>query len=511
MTPLHAGDFGYRLDHAMNTYMNMLGGYRDRVARIALFDVFHHLENKQLKDDKDRPMDTFGIGLLSVLFFFENMLMRRRNTGIRELAEFLETMIGRGYDLSGDGYYTLAKQVVETFRPASGKGLKRSFYNYETGQNEEVDYAILRADDWDPEQGIQYYTLAEQGLELVFATKEYFSEFQISISQLMLRKQLEKGEFSGALRQVDEMRINVHTIRDKMQKIKHEIQRNIISDDTYTRYKEIIDDINRRLQQEHDEFQELVTFIRETKGHLDQQGSHSQKDLEALELIVRVDNELAHVHYLHASLLKESIELKTTAVEAAGESLYYAGVTSFNFDQEVARKLTTAPLPFESGKTLAAPFMSLARFSTWSPLAVFEPQVLDRPDRLVKADFLELEGGDGPQELKIRQQVNRLLVAEMMKVIGERKQFDLKAFLTKTDNPIFGTREFCDLWVVLHQLSPLSVKEVVSMEDNIFTKAFEEAFMAYDTVSVMELEEEISVQGNYHMKNMVFILGGEGQ
>lgn len=70
----------------------------------------------------------------------------------------------------------------------------------------------------DPEENVQYYTLDDGGLELVFATKEYFSEFQLSISQLVLRKQLEKGEFSGALRQIDEMRISVNTIRDKMQK-----------------------------------------------------------------------------------------------------------------------------------------------------------------------------------------------------------------------------------------------------------------------------------------------------
>ena len=62
----------------MHEYMNMLGGYKDRVARIALFDVFHQLENKLQKDDQGRPIDFFGIGLLGLLFFFENMLMRNQ-------------------------------------------------------------------------------------------------------------------------------------------------------------------------------------------------------------------------------------------------------------------------------------------------------------------------------------------------------------------------------------------------------------------------------------------------
>ncbi len=374
----------------MNEYINMLGGYKDRVARIALFDIFHHLENKQQKDDSNRPIDYFGIGLLGVLFFFENMLMRNKQTGIAELAKYLKTMTTEQVNLTDEGFYDLAKQLVEAYRPPSGKRNSREFYNYETNESEVIEYNILKADYWDPEENVQYYTLDDGGLELVFATKEYFSEFQLSISQLVLRKQLEKGEFSGALRQIDEMRISVNTIRDKMQKIKHDIQRNIISDDTYTRYKEIIEDINRRLTQEHDEFRELSEFIKVTRSHLNGQLSHSDKEVDALELIVRVDNELAHVHFLHSNLLNESIELKTTAIEAAGESLYYAGVTAFNFDQEIARKMMSAPLPFETTKQFAVPFLTTRKFETWSLMTVFEEQMIDRPDRHINHESWNL-------------------------------------------------------------------------------------------------------------------------
>jgi len=492
-------------------YTNMFGVDGDSVGSSPRLYAFHHLENRRLTGNEGRRVDGFCIGLPNFLFFFENMLMRQNQTGVRELAVFLEDSLRDRYSLEGEGAYTLAKQVVETMRPASGKGLKRQFYNYETGQMEEVAYAILRADDWDPDKKIQYYTLDEQGLELIFATKEYFSEFQISISQLVLRKQLEKGEFSGALRQVDEMRINVQNIRDKMVKIKHEIQRNIISDDTYDRYKEIIEDINRRLQQEHDEFEELVTFIHETKGHLDQ-GNHTQKDLEALEMIVRVDNELAHVHYLHASLLKDSIELKTTAIEAAGESLYYAGVTSFNFDQEVARKMTTGPLPFVAAKELAAPFTRIRKFSAWSLLSVFDQQMLDRPDRHKNSDFLELEEETTAQETKVRQQVNALLFRELMSAIEGKERFELTEVLKASDSPVFGTREFCDIWIIIHQLSPVSIKAIMDIDDHIFATAFAETLAGYDRILVEELEEEVSLKDNYTMKNMRMTLevtGGE--
>jgi len=493
----------------MNAYINMLGGYKDRVARIALFDVFYHLENKQHKDDLNRPIDYFGIGLLTVLFFFENMLLRNKKTGVHELTMFLKEMTQETTTLSDEGYQNLGKTMIEALRPASGKRLKRAFYNYETRQTEEVEYAILRADEWDAESQIQYYTLDEQGLELIFATKEYFSEFQISISQLMLRKQLEKGEFSSALRQVDEMRINVHTIKDKMQKIKHEIQRNIISDDTYDRYKEIINDINRRLKQEHDEFKALVGFIHETKQQIDEQNHQSDQDVEALGMIVRIDNELAHVHYLHASLLKESIELKTTAIEAAGESLYYAGVTSFNFDQEVARKLTTSPLPFTMSKILGAPFMKTKKCSTWSLLTVFDHQMLDRPERHIKHEFLELEEEAITSETIIRQQVYHLLFKELLKVVGDRTSFDLKEVLEWSESTLFGTREFCDLWIIIHQLSPMSIPAIIEIDDHIFSPAFRDYLGQYKDITITELEDIVQVREHYSMKNMRVELGGD--
>lgn len=84
-------------------------------------------------------------------------------------------------------------------------------------------YSYLKAAKHDLDTNTQYYVLDEHGLELVFATKEFFSEFQLSINQLLLRKQLEKGEFAGALRQIDEMHMNVEQLQ----------QRIIISDETY--------------------------------------------------------------------------------------------------------------------------------------------------------------------------------------------------------------------------------------------------------------------------------------
>lgn len=127
---------------------------------------------------------------------------------------------------------------------------------------------------------------------------------------------MEKGEFVGALRQIDEMRMDVRNLQDKIYRIKHEIQRNIISDETYRRYESIVDDIHFRLSRENEEFEELKSFIKETKERLEHE-IHEDKMKKAYGLIIKVDKELGEVHYEHRKLLSQSIDMKTTALNAA--------------------------------------------------------------------------------------------------------------------------------------------------------------------------------------------------
>lgn len=335
---------------------NITENYRERMERLVLFDPLYELKRKTGKDNSGNIIDYYGLGLLTLLFFFENMLIRNKKAGVLELTEFLSNLTYGKLDLSYEDYVKMSREIIQVFRPSSGKRNSREFYNWETEKDEIIQYSILKASDFDSKSNLQYYKLDEQGLELIFATKEFFSEFQLSINQLILRKQLEKGEFAGALRQIDEMRMDVRHLQEKIYSIKHEIQRNIISDETYKRYETIVDDIHFRLNRENEEFEELKLFIGETKNRLEYE-IHKDKMEKAYGLVLRIDRELGEVHYEHRNLLLESIEMKTTALNAAQESLYYVGIDSFNFKEQITSKLLSIPLPLEASRNLAAPFL----------------------------------------------------------------------------------------------------------------------------------------------------------
>ena len=240
-------------------------------------------------------------------------------------------MTGIFIDLDEVGFEDLARQITQVFRPTTGKKRDFTFMNWESGQSEHIYISILKANAFDLKTNTQYYTLDEDGLELIFATKEFYTEFQLSIHQLVLRKQLEKGELEGAL-PINEMRIDVEALQERMVKLEHELKRNIVSEETFGRYKGLLEDIYLRLQMENEEFEELRQFVKETKDRVQAQ-TVRQADQRPYELILRISNELEKVHGEHSVLFSPEYGVEITCLGAAQESLYYTGLDSFNFDR----------------------------------------------------------------------------------------------------------------------------------------------------------------------------------
>ena len=76
--------------------------------RLALFDPLFRLDNKRVTDNSGQPIDYFGLGLLTLLFFFENMLLRHNKAGVRELARFFQDVNQGEIDLDVAGFEKLA-------------------------------------------------------------------------------------------------------------------------------------------------------------------------------------------------------------------------------------------------------------------------------------------------------------------------------------------------------------------------------------------------------------------
>lgn len=487
---------------------NLTENYGERIQRLALFDPLYKLSNKNSKDNGGNSIDYFSLGLLTLLFFFENMLIRNKKTGVREVALFLKELNKGELELDYKGFEKIARTIIETFRPPTGKRNFKEFYNWETRTNEIVNYSILKADRADLKNNTQYYTLDEQGLELIFATKEYFNEFQLSINQLVLRKQLEKGEFTGALRQIDEMRVDVKNLEDRINRIKHEVNRNIVSSEIYDRYKNTIEDINLRLQHENDEFDELQSFVKQTKEAIGNEITND-KEKKAYDLIIQIDKELGQVHYEHRLLFKESIILKTSALEAAKDALYYIGIDSFNFDQEITNRLFSSPLPLSASRRLIEPFMFLERRRNWSPLSVFEKQRIENKDKKEKVEeFLTvLSEKQVEMDKKIRKENFKKVAQMLLNVMDNNEdEITIKKIIEFAKNngeeSILDNRSFYEFWIILHQKSPIKVGKNDEKQDGLFGEVFKLLINRDTVLYIQEKEEILHVTDRFSIKNM---------
>ena len=153
----------------------LTSGYRERMRRIALLDSLVSLQNKQTKDAQGNSIDMRGLGMLTLLFFFERQLSREYKTGVADLQQFFLNITRDTYQIEPLEMEKIAREIMTNFRPTSGKKRSLNFFNWETKQEEMIEYSLLKVNGFDAKTQTQYYTLDEDGLELLFATKKFYS------------------------------------------------------------------------------------------------------------------------------------------------------------------------------------------------------------------------------------------------------------------------------------------------------------------------------------------------
>lgn len=496
----------------------MLAGFQERMTKIALFEPLFELERQRKTDKNGKPVAMMELGLLALLFFFEKKLLRSRKTSVKDFVTFLAAAISGHYALDQDELEDIARKIIQVFRPASGRKREFTFFHIGTGKEEVVYTAILRTDSYDSQSNTQYYALDEDGLELVFATKEFYLEFQLSIHQLLLRKQLEKGEFQGALRQIDEMHLDVETLHDRIHALEHEIKRSIVSEETLNRYSSLLADIYMRLMRENEEFNELREFVKETRDRIYAE-REQLKQQRPYELIVRIGVELEKVHNEHTHLLQRSMELESHALRAARESLYYTGMNAFNFEQDIVSFVFGTPLPVEAMKGMLAPFLKVEQEKQWSLLTVFAKQQITGGEEgeAAQDSFPEMdeEHGDSAFVLRRKERFCEMLKALLVCLRDRgRSEVRLSEFIDYLHQNGYENmtvrRYFYDFWMIAHQRSPIRALAPGDDVEDIQRGLYEALtdVLQGQMLTVQEADGLIQVNERYSIQEMTIRLGG---
>lgn len=488
---------------------------RERLKRVLLFEPLSELDRKAFKDVNEKRVDLRSFGLIVLLYFFEMKLIREKRVGVSEIAQFLIKVSKDTYNLTDSKFEEIVKIIIGVFRPSGGQRKYYPFYNFELQTEDSIDFHYIKTSEFDIQANRQYYALDDDGLELVFATKEYFQEFQLSIHQLMLRKLLEKGEFAGALRQINEMRMDVETIHERMNKVEQEIKRNVVSIETQNKFMKVIEDRNFRLNRENDEFEELHQFVAETKQNYYNLSDENQ-EARAYEMLLKVEKELQRVHQQHQQLLNQSLQLKAQVLHSAEEALYYIGVSSFNFDNEITSKIVGTPYPLDSLKGILAPFLPLGQLKTWSLLSVFSPQSWSEVEEGHTSRNFEKVSNDEAKEYyaKIIRNYYKEIFQDMMIAFENRNEWTLNEWieLLKNQNDVrLHQRQFYDFFILSHQKSPITSQHEVNAEESLQLLAEVIELLEGRTFICKELPERVLGSERFEIQNMKFHLVEEGE
>jgi hypothetical protein len=174
-------------------------------------------------------------------------------------------------------------------------------------------------------------------------------------------------------------------------------------------------------------------------------------------------------------------------------------------------------LPLTSARTLVEPFLSLEHRQQWSPLTVFARQRVDRRKENQETEgFLQaLNEAAREQERTVLRKNYRRFMEIILEAMGDKEEIDLQAVikycLADGQEKLLQSRIFYDLWIILHQRSPLMLTiDSEGTEDSILGEVVDILQDRAERLSVIELTEVLQVGKRYSICNMQLRLEGEG-
>ena len=109
---------GTRVDELRNAGIQQITqGFAERMMKVALFDPLFELQRKKQTDLQGQPIDMMELGMLSLLYFFEQKLMRNHKAGVKELAVLCKRHRLGGWNWTMQAMKSLPARLYKCFVP----------------------------------------------------------------------------------------------------------------------------------------------------------------------------------------------------------------------------------------------------------------------------------------------------------------------------------------------------------------------------------------------------------
>lgn len=477
-----------------------LQNFHERMKNIAGFWPLFRL--RELR--KYQEYDLFALGLGVMLLILEHMLVGRLESDHNDVARFLQSTIKEAYGntLSDEEARDLAGYMLAALRN-DGRPFEFTYRNLETNEDDKHLFHLIENGTYHVASGQIRFKLSDTGLDLLFKTREMYKELRITISQIMLRQQIEKGVFQEALGTINALSLDVRQLREEIERMKMTIKRDV-SQFSLSKYQAMLSAIKEQFQKEAVMFEELNNLIRDTRANYEGRGG--QAESQALDQLVELSQRLNVVINLHNKLLVDKLDLQEMVLEALEEGIVQGFRSKVNFEREFLDRVLREGTPLENVRRLVEPLLSLNIRKRFNIHKAFASQIVQNGDKeVVEAETtLALEEAettvqeDPRQKMKtIRDERYKAYLRMIFEPLLEEQSMTLSDLLR--DLPaerlydVANARDFYPFLVQLHQMSPLTFRMDEATKAKILDS--DETNLPYLLMQVIDENPEFELLG----------------
>jgi len=498
-----------------NPELECLRNFAERMNNLAPFVcMVKRLSNMQKYPD----FDLFSLGVGVMLYVLENMLIGKEECSIDEISDYLQTQIFRVYQqhMTQEDTKELAFYIRDAIT-GGGENYQFEYMNLENGMMESVPVRLMDISYYEIKKTSKY-KLTDQGMEMLFKTREIFTEFRLNVTQLYLRQQIEKGVFVGALQTVNELSLQVRQLRERIEGMMEGIRQNVFSVE-FEGLKKLLERIQEQFGIERREFANIKHILNEQKRAIEgiDYGKLTNKDLRAMKYIQIIAERIGLVTKEHDRLFNEKIDIIGEYLRML-EYMMKAGITDFmDYEHMVLDRLGNGNLPIEGATKFFSPlFMNRRKNKSFSLLKVLDAQniraeeedfreVIDYEEELEQQEKGRREEAEA-RNWKIEGYLERILE----KVLRDEKttlKGVIEGFEAELVEQVSKDFDFYSLVVMLHQRKELDINELATIGQSMVYDTAYNIDLEFLLGSLLERNPKLKELGNIEViaENKVFI------
>lgn len=456
--------------------MECLKDFNERMKNLA---PFIHLSKKLGGAQKYENFDMVSIGFGVLLFILENMLIGREECSIDDIAGFLQMVIKDSYGvyLTQEEAKEMAFYIRDAISGSGGEVVDFKFKNLETKKDESIPLKFIDTSYYEIKKSARY-KLTDQGMEVLFKTREIYSEFRINVTQLYLKQQIEKGVFSGALQTVNELNLQVRQLRERLESLLLNIRQNVLAID-FEDLKKLFASIKEQFERERREFRNIKRILKEQRSNIEKINYNDlgERELNNLEQIKLLSQRLDIATSEHDRLFNEKLDIIGEYLRTI-EIRLRQGVSEYiDFEKSIFDVLISKNLEFDVLKSILSPlFVNKVSQKAFNPFKAFDYQRVKGEDEEEEGEKIDIEKQmliKEEEERKEREKRDEKIGAYLLAILEEAFEREVSS-LSMAIKRISGEYlkhvsydfDFYSLIMILHQHKYIDFKDL----DDILNK-----------------------------------------